>query len=519
VAGSERGPSSNPAPIGAESKRSAIAIGALTLISFIYARAVHEPWVDEAQALLVARATPWRGFYAAMHLEGVTPLFHAALKILAFVLPAPVALNVAAAAGYAMLLYGAYSLLLAISDRPRASLVAACALGVGDTFGYELGVVARQYGLGLGLALLATARLYKALDGGADRRGEALAGGAIAALAVITSIHAGCVASGAVGAFVFIQLARGDRRRALYALVPLLPALGAALLFIGDDPRRALDATKLYDRKGSEAARVAFDCLRDGIAASGWWLNGKELELKMSILGVTLGAIATAIGAQLTRGRAQARGAAFALATVTLANLPLLYILVFRWSGGYRHHLFLCVPALVLALGFLLRDSTARATLALRIMAAIAFLPWAYCEWLTSARDLSRDAEDAFAETRDAAPLLAADAYVIADNDAMSVGLLLFRDDLHLRALNSHGRVLKFAIPDRERDLRVQLGPMLRDTCRIAPDRTYLVLGRGDQAGGPCAGPSLPHRRSPRNLGPFDLHHVDCACVAAKPAR
>src|SRR4051794_29612977 len=109
-------------------------IGTAASAVFFYTRSCHEFWRDEVQALLIGRDVPLRELLRAMRFEGSPPLFHLILKVACAALPAPLALALAGALGYAVLLAGTFDLLRVLSRRPLASLVVTLALGSTNTY-------------------------------------------------------------------------------------------------------------------------------------------------------------------------------------------------------------------------------------------------------------------------------------------------------------------------------------------------------------------------------------------------
>ena len=180
-----------------------------------------ELWRDAACALLEAAAVPWTGLLHAMRLEGIPPLFHVLLKLLALALPNPTALLVAGAIGFATLLTGTHRLVDSISGSRRAALFLTLALSLTYTYAYELGVVIRQYSLGLGLAFLAAAYLRRAVEAPDPRwiRRGTLA----ASLSALVSVHSACVAGAALLAFGLVQLAARKPLRAFWPIFLPLP--------------------------------------------------------------------------------------------------------------------------------------------------------------------------------------------------------------------------------------------------------------------------------------------------------
>jgi hypothetical protein len=479
---------------------------------FAFTRAHHEFWRDEAQAALIARHVPLSGLLHAMRYEGAPPGFHLLLKVLQLVLAPPTALALAGALGYAALLAGTFHLLRVVSGRARTSAVLTALLALTNTYVYELGVVCRPYGLGLGLDLAGIAELLVARR--LRRPDRAVSGALLLGAAAITSDHAACVAGAALASFVLVELRRGLR-------LPLR-ALGSlpffALTFYLMAPFE--DRTPEVATAGNAALRGAFrlagNFLEAGGLAGGWWRHD-GVEPPPSWPAFRLFAAAMGIVALTrvwTRRRRDLGAELFALGTVALSWATLLYIFVAWYAGSYRHHLFLWMPALVLALGAI---AGARGKERFPLLAAVVLLaPWFGYQLALARDDVLGDLRGAFTQTKATAALLPADAHVVADRDYAILGLGLWRADLSLRAADGQGRRFTYLVVDRAWHKRVTLPPLVKEECRAAPDRTFVAVTRtplGDLA--KCAARvqaragMLPSER-------FDLHRVDCACALGR---
>src|SRR5262249_52639310 len=152
-------------------------------------------------------------------------------------LPGPLALVLVGALGLGVLLFGTHRLLVAISGERRAAARVTLALSLTYVYAYELGVVVRQYALGLGLSLLSFALLRDPLRW-CGRRRAVRAGALAAGLAALTSPHAACVAGGGLLAFGLLSLARRRPLRAWWPILLTLPAFALDLYLASPFPDR-----------------------------------------------------------------------------------------------------------------------------------------------------------------------------------------------------------------------------------------------------------------------------------------
>jgi len=505
-----------PAPkITAKTRRAllgALPLAALVIALFVFTRVYHEFWRDEIQALLIGRDVPLSGLLHAMRYEGSPPLFHVLLKLLCCVFAAPTALALGGALGYAALLAGTFHLLRVISRRPAVSVALTAALGCTNTWAYELGVVVRPYGLGLGLDLAGIAELIVARTLRRPRR--ALLGALLCGAAALTSDHAACVAGAALASFVVVELAG---RRVALALPTLaaLPAFALTLWLMSPLADRTAESMSPQSPSLAKAWSLAGLFLENGALVGGWWRHaGAEPPPSWPAFRLFAAAMAILAVVRLWQRRRDRATDLFVLGTVALSWATLLYIFVVWYSGGYRHHLFLWMPALVIALGWLADGRFARGRSRLALGAAAALLaPWMGYQYWMAWDDLSQDLRGAFTQTKHAAPLLPPDAHVISDHDFSILGLRLWRDDLTLRSQDGRGRAFRYLVVDRAWHARVPLQPILAEECRAAPDRTVLAshaVYLGKLQG--CAR-LLDRRAGMLPTERFDLYHVDCACA------
>ena len=142
--------------------------------------------------------------------------------------PIPFSLALIGAVGYFFLICATYRALTFVSGNSRVSAIVATLFGATYLYSCEYGIIVRQYGFGLGFALMAFAYLGDSLQT-PDVRKERK-GAAFAALAALTSAHPACLAGSALFAFT---VAGALRRKTIKVLVPGLLAatsLSGALL-------------------------------------------------------------------------------------------------------------------------------------------------------------------------------------------------------------------------------------------------------------------------------------------------
>jgi hypothetical protein len=493
--------------------RAALALAsALPVALFVYTLRCHEFWRDEVQALLLGRDVPLAGLLHAMRLEGSPPLFHLILKVLSVALPAPATLALAGALGYAALLAGTFHLLRVLSRRPAPSLALTVALGLTNTFAYELGVLSRPYGLGLGLDLAGLGELYVALRLRRPRR--ALTGALLCGAAAITSDHAACVAGAALASFVLVALADRRTRSLVLPTLAALPFFALTWYLMAPCAERTAEVAVAANPHLDGVLRQAARVLRSGALAGGWWGPAGGAAPHPVIYALFAAALTLTGVVRLARSRHDMAVTLFPFGVALLSWATLLYIFVAWYIGSYRHHLFLWIPTLVYVLGWL-----ARARLAtgwsrwLLVAATVLLLPWLVLQYRVAWDDLAGDLGDDFSQTKRAAAILPAGAQVIADHDYAVLAMRAWRDDLTLRSPDGQGRALGPIIVDRRWHDRVPMGPLVTEACRAAADRTFVARrSMALPVLGPCLSPVqesdalLPSER-------FDLYRVSCPCV------
>ncbi len=503
-------------------------LGLSTVAVFVFTSTFHEFWRDELQAALIARTVPLGDLVPAMRIEAVPPVVYLALKAIRG-LPIPYSLSVLAPAGYACLLFGTYRLLYTLSGSKTRSLVVTVLLGLTDTYFYELGVVVRQYGLGLGLALACMGFLGSALARRDDETSsDAWWGALTGALAGSTATHPACVAGAALLSYAVIRLAQRRTLRAVLEPLCALPAFLFTFFLIS-----AYDRTPggLVERHPPllDAMEVIGRTLADGLVCRGWWSDWRQPYAIDAPRLVAMGAVAIALVALvLLRLPALRRGTACALfyaGTLVLGGATLFYIFVVRYEGSYRHHLFLVMPALVVGLGAMLgrhppREDHGAGRVAVGAIAGC-FCVWFGYQYFACATDLLGDYGEALGSAKGASAVFPAGArVVIAGDDWMASGIEYYRPDIALRATTSMGRPIHYQIADWHWQDEVPLGPLLVEECSKASPAPIYVIARGDapDAIAPCARlvaspPShLPTER-------FNVYVLPCTCAALATSR
>jgi hypothetical protein len=491
------------------------ALAAAALLLFFYIVRFHEFWRDETHPALIARAVPLADSLQMMRREAVPAIVYLVLKVLG-VLPPPYSLGALGALGFASLLLGTYQLLLTITGSPARSALATGAFALTDTYFYELGVVVRQYGLGLGFALACVAYLGRAIV--SDERRDARWGAALGALAVSTSVHPGCLAGSALLAYSVERLVR---KRTVRAVVEPLCALPAFLFtfFLITSYDRTPEMVAVFHRTFAQALAVAWACLLDGALCRGWWTPENIDPLKHGVIGLAGAGLVVLVLGRIPAIRRRPGLAAFYAAVFILNTLTLSYIFVVRYEGFYRHHLFIFVPVMVTGVGLLLSPVAKReSSRASPFTVAALLLPWFLFEYWACGTDLLGDLRGAFSGTKAAAAALPPGArVVVAGQDWVAVGILYWRPDVSMRARSGKGRSVRYVVADWDWHREVALRPLLVEECRKATE-IYLVA--------PLSSPPPDTRCADVMLTPssllsterfsiFDLH---CACLGGLDA-
>lgn len=502
----------------------ALIVLAIAIFSFRF----HEVWRDEAGAMLEAREVPWRSLLDAMRLEGIPPLFHAMLKVASTVLPNSLALVAVGAFDACLLLWGTYRLLVAISDAPRSAARLTMAFAFTYVFAYELGVVIRQYTLGLGLALLAWAYLRNALRSG--QRRDVHAGTIAAGLSALASAHSACVAGGVLLSFGCISLLRRRPWQSWSAIFWALPCFALDLYLAAPFPERTPEGNLARHIPHGSAIPLSLQALVAGIMPSDWWMveafvppsfQGPVAMLRSLAFWGTLGAVLATIGARIAVRKIASRVDHFDLVAIFSSWMPLLVIIVMHYWGFYRHHLFLAVPALIVVVGHAL-DARVEGQLAgpLRRAGLYLLVPWFAFQSLLTVGSFALDLRYPFSDTRAASRIPVEGARLISDTEWRTLGVLFWRPDVHMRAGGWNGKPYRYLRPDRSWHSYAPITPLIVEECAADPDRVYFLGEAASLANlRPCASaigyPKTPFETHPFTWESFDVFRMDCACVGA----
>jgi hypothetical protein len=486
----------------------------------------HEFWRDEAQAFTIARDVPLDELYGQVRTQGHPPLYFLLLKATSVVLASPLPLLVLGWFGNSALLLGTYLLLHSISggDR-RASLVVTLCFALTYAYAYELGVVVRQYALGLGFALMCFAYLREALRRNEARR-EVWLGTAAGALAALTSAHAACVSGGAMLVFGVMMLFRRGGLRNGWPTLVALPFFALALYMASPYPDRYAQANADAHHGIGFVLGLAPQLFAAGSMPSDWWRveylpvaepwSAHARRFAFIFLGVAfvLGA-ATRAASNLAR---RPLVELYCPLAIVVGWIPLLEVVVNHHYGFYRHHVHFAVPALVMMAGWGIDSSLDHPAIAvLRRLSLFAMAPWFLFGHLMAAANLSIDLSYPFSDTKQHALALPFGAHVVANTDEY-VALLAWRPDLLFRSTVGRGRHVRWQPFDRAWHDTVPAGPLVREECEAAPGDVFVTseqmapLRCLTMTERPLS--SLPMR--PFNRETFGLWHVDCGCVLAR---
>jgi hypothetical protein len=518
------------APSDLRSVRRALPFAVLIVAVAVFDLVCHEFWRDEAGAMLLARDVPWGSLLNAMRYEGVPPLFHAMLKLAGLVLPNPMALVAVGAFDSAILLYGTYSLLEVISGAPRASARLTFAFALTYTFAYELGVVVRQYTLGLGLALLAFAHLRMALRATAERH-HVWFGAASAGFAALASTHAACVAGGGLLAFGLLSLLRERPIRTFWPVLLTLPCFALDAWLAAPFAGRIYVGNRVYHFEGTTTLVLSLQALIEGVMPSDWWLveslvppwlSDAFAAVRHLAFWSMLMALGLALLSRLRRLRARWGVEAFDLVAVLASWPPLLEIIVHHYWGFYRHHLLIGVPLVVILAGWGIATTTESALAEGARDVGLALLaPWFVLELGLTVGSFALDAQHPFSDAKAAAGMIARGAHVVAESEWKTLSLLFWRPDLTMRSTAWRGRPYRYMRPDTEWRMVAAVPVLLAEECRVAPDNvTYAGaeagLGRYSDCADLIAYPQMTLGEHPLTWESFDLFRIDCACVLSR---
>lgn len=199
------------------------------------------------------------------------------------------------------------------------------------------------------------------------------------------------------------------------------------------------------------------------------------------------------------------------------ASLPLLYIFVFRYRGGHRHHWFYVMPPVLITLGLsLVREPTlVRWRRWLRALPLGLALPLLGYQMWVSQKDLRADYAGALSSTKDVAERLPHRASVAADVDYTSIGVTYFRPDIAFYSASGGERRLRHLVADEGWHQPGDLTRLSRALCQTAPEGGVFATTTDPLPASlaPCAssfaGKSYALLESER----FSVWRVDCACL------
>jgi hypothetical protein len=504
-----------------------------------FAACFHEPWRDETEALLAARHSTslLQLLQETLRYNGHPPLLYLVLRVTDRWLAPPWSLAAASGLGYAALVAGTFRLLRSLSGRRGAALLAAALFALTYDFAYELGVITRGYGLGLGLFLLGASWL---LDDLACPARRALWCAAIAhALAASCTLYAACWASASVSCFAVLGGLQTRRMRALLPLAVTLPFLLLDLYIISPNPDRfwlplAASAGSPTSLLLSLPSRLgagphpwhALAALYQSavVDPSPWWPGALDQPLAAcGPLLVAIFAVALATGlVHMLRVRDPSRWGRRYLVATLLSGSFLLVVLSSGYRGFHRHHLHLIVFPSVVLMGTLLAEKPFRTSMGrVSTVSACAFLAlWLATQLLMASHALVSDARFPFSLTRDPARSLPRNATLVSQlADYVTLSVSYWRPDVELRAREGLGRTYDQLRWDARRRERVSFPELLRDACGGRPaGPVFAVLGL--RWAEPLQlqrcwvhPPPVPEKGRSRTGEFFRWTEVDCACV------
>jgi hypothetical protein len=355
-------------------------------------------------------------------------------------------------------------------------------LGFTHNYFYEYGVIARGYGLGLGLALLGASksmRATKPTNVSLMVRGQLLAG-----LAMLTSVH--------VALFVtccnLAILSRQYRNRSLAIWIPATqaPFLGflAILMSLSIAQRQATIGGVLGLSGFGEFAATAvsgffdFDLWRlvsfldggnllgryflDAIYPDNWWPLAKQLKSTLSpvwrlIFVIMLYFVLVLGSGKLLRKRQRDLLIAISL---TFAGLALFFARAF--PDYLRHTLVVFIPLMILFIAFTLtvKSQVMRWSFVLFLSSIV------WLQLLGTARSLRMDQANPFSSTRAIAENLPEGAELLVSSDYKATSIALYRPDVKLRAPEHRGKGFVFVEWDSARNEKASAEDLVTNTCR-----------------------------------------------------
>jgi hypothetical protein len=492
----------------------------------VYDARYHEFWRDEAHIYVFNGRVPLHRLLLAKKVEGQPPLYDlVTMPLRGFVSPLGRAL-VGAGVSYALLLYGTYRCLFSICRREVASLVLTCLFGATYIYAYEYGVVVRVYAMGAGFALLTSAYLRDALRGHSVK--PVVLGTLCAGLSLITSTHASTLAAGAVAAFGLVSLWRHRGIKLALPTLGVLPFLAILVYEIAPFPGRSPELNVDLHHTAGDFAKLSLQAVAGSFTPQDWWVTtsfGDPSTLDTLALlrhwgqRGAIAALALLLAMRLAPAYRHYRTLlAFDLLSIFIGWAGLLVVIVNHYWGSPRHHIFLSLPALVLAAGWAAQPRFGPH----RWASAVAFpllFPWLAFELWVSARDLKLDVDLPFSDTKAAAAFLPADAHLVADSLTIQEAYMFWQPGIVMRGGDSAGRRTGYLAFDNAWHWTAPVEPMVREECAAAPDRTYFS-GAPYSLGSHASCLRLlksgtPHSEQLRADERFDLFQVDCACVSS----
>ncbi len=234
----------------------------VSIVLLVILASTHDMWRDEVRAFSVATRPPsWSAMLAALHEEGHPVIWYAILR-----------------AGYAMfgtvlvlpaaaLVIGVTAAWVILREAPFPFAVRLLTV-FGAFLGYELSIVARNYGIGV-LFLVAACALY-------EKRAERpwLLGIALALLAN-TSVHASAAAA-VIAAIWATDLISGRSRINVVTTLASLALVGGAIVLALDTARPQAEMAYAFDWSSLSSTAIREALLQDpGAALRG--VNGANL--------------------------------------------------------------------------------------------------------------------------------------------------------------------------------------------------------------------------------------------------
>lgn len=337
-----------------------VLISAQAICLSLFHKNFHEPWRDEVQHLLLSFAHPTLGsLLSALRFEGHPPLLHLLYRTLGLGLEPRQILAVVSGLGYFVLGTSFYALLLASEVAVPLAGAAAGLLSLTYVATYELGVISRGYGLGLGLALWGAAALIEGEKGKSSRA----AGFLFLALAAFTSVHSALLAYCLLLPFLLRWAMQGNRRALIFAALTQAVPIGLLVWLLRANPDRMpsfVEASvtgigmKLFHlvqqiENGHHVWQL-LDAINyrfsDFVFPVPWW-NFEYSEI-LRWIGVRIFwmlLIAT-VGSQLNR-RHQRRLTTIVMVTVIFSVLLFDFFFRYLYPSSFRHHLFFYFPLFV----------------------------------------------------------------------------------------------------------------------------------------------------------------------------